>query len=301
MDKKKYWLRMEKGFFNNPLIKIMLKQPNGYELAIFYEQLMLETIDTVGHLKFSETKAYNEVLLSAVFDKPLEFVKEAIKFLKDYGAIEVLEDGTYFLTEVAKIIGKECDSAARVRIYRAKNKMEIETKHDSNEESVTDVTDNYNYLNSDVTDKKNECNTDVTHDENKCNSDVTKCNEINNKEKNNKEENNKEKNILHITTITTITKINNFVTKNFKQELTELEKEKIKEWLSLFDEKAIFYAFEKAVFNGVKKFSYVQGILNNWKNLKLTTFAKIQEYESKGMSHNANVAPEILQVDWLNT
>lgn len=296
MDKKKYWLRMEKGFFNDPLMKIMLKQTNGYEMAIFYEQLMLETIDTVGHLRFSETKAYNEVLLSTVFDKSLEFVKETIQFLKNYGAIEVLEDGTYFLTEVAKIIGKECDSAARVRNYRAKNKMEIEDKNESNNDSVTDVTGDYNYYNSDVTAEKNVCNGNVT----KCNSDVTKCNEINNKEKNNKEENNKEKNILHITTITTITTINNFVTKNFKQELTDLEKAKIKEWLSLFEEKVIIYAFQKAVFNGVRKFSYVQGILNNWKKLDLTTFAKIQEYESKGKKHNENITPDVLKIDWLN-
>ena len=77
-----------------------------------------------------------------------------------------------------------------------------------------------------------------------CNNDVTKCNSIQEID------------------------IYNYLEKNFGRLLSPLEIEKIKSWLEDFDEETIKQAVEQAVLNNKRTFSYVNGILKNWKTNK---------------------------------
>ena len=69
-------------------------------------------------MRFSELVPYNEEMLSAITDTNVDIVRSAVKIFQQLGLIRILEDGTIFLPEVPKRIGKECESAERVRLYR---------------------------------------------------------------------------------------------------------------------------------------------------------------------------------------
>ncbi len=137
-DKKKYWLKLEKGFLDSKYIKIIKGMPNGNNYILFYLALMLESIDTVGHLRFTELVPYNEQMLASLTDTNIDIVRSAMKLFTELGMITILSDGTIFIPEVPLITGKESDSAERVRAFRQRKKglqlNDDETKCNNNKE-----------------------------------------------------------------------------------------------------------------------------------------------------------------------
>jgi len=123
MEKKRYWLKLEKGFLQSKYIKIIKAQDNGDKYILFYLALMLESIETIGHLRLSDTVPYNEKMLATITDTNIDVVRTALKMFQELGIIRVLEDRTIFLPDVPKLTGKECESADRVRVFREKQKL----------------------------------------------------------------------------------------------------------------------------------------------------------------------------------
>lgn len=152
MDKHKYWLKFYKDFLKSPQMKVIRKMPNGAEYILLYMALMLESIESVGHLRFSDSVPYNNDMLASITDTNIDIVRTGMKLFEELGMIQILPDKTIFLPDVPKLTGKECDSASRVRKYRLKQKENLEML---------------------------QCNANVTE----CNSDVTKCNDNIEKEK----------------------------------------------------------------------------------------------------------------------
>ena len=122
IDKKKYWLKLDKNFLKSPQMKVIKSMPNGKDYIIFYLSLMLESIETVGHLRFTSLVPYNDEMLSAITDTNIDIVRSAVKIFCELGLMKIFDDGTIFLPDVPAMTGKESESAERVRSYRARLK-----------------------------------------------------------------------------------------------------------------------------------------------------------------------------------
>lgn len=119
--------------------------------------------------------------------------------------------------------------------------------------------------------------------------------EIRNK---NKEIRNKNIDINLITTTTT--NITKYIEDNFKRDIVPLEKEKIKSWLSVFDETMIKKAVDIAILNNKYTFAYISGILNNWKKSGISSLEDIESKETKYKNKEpTNDYKEIYDYDWL--
>lgn len=158
LEKKRYWLKLDKNFLKNSQMKVLRNMPNGKDYIIFYLSLMLESVETVGHLRFTSLVPYNDEMLAAITETNIDIVRSAVKVFCELGLMQIFDDGTIFMPAVPKMTGKECESAQRVREYRNKLKKQEEVK----------------LL--------------------QCNNDVTKCNDNKEKEEEKKEEKDKEKN-----------------------------------------------------------------------------------------------------------
>ena len=125
---------------------------------------------------------------------------------------------------------------------------------------------------------------------------VDKCPpEIRNK---NKEIRNKNIDINLITTTTT--NITKYIEDNFKREVVPLEQEKIKSWLSLFNETMIKKAVDIAILNNKFTFAYISGILNNWEKAGVSSLEDIESKETKYKNKEpTNDYKEIYEYDWL--
>lgn len=101
---------------------------------------------------------------------------------------------------------------------------------------------------------------------------------------------------------TTTTNIYSFLEENFGRTISSLECEKLDSWIKEFDEEIVKHAIELSVLNNAKKFSYVEGILRNWKASGYNSLADIKAYEDaiySSRSRSNNVNTEIFSYNWL--
>lgn len=117
-DKKYYWLKLPRGFFKRHDIRILSAASKDY--ALFYLKLLCESIDHNGYLRFSEKVPYTADMLAVITDTNPDTARCALQVLISLGLVIILDDGTYWLTDVDKMIGSEGESAERVRRHREK-------------------------------------------------------------------------------------------------------------------------------------------------------------------------------------
>ena len=131
---KYYWLKLKRDFFKRHDIKIIEGMPNGKDYILFYLKLLCESVDHEGNLRFSEQIPYNEEMLGIVTDTNIDIVRSAIKVFTQLDMMEVLDDGTYYMNEVEKMIGSAVDNpnANRQRRFREQKKqLALQERYDS--------------------------------------------------------------------------------------------------------------------------------------------------------------------------
>ena len=155
-DKERYyWLKLHRDFFKRHDIRIIEDVPNGTEYVLFYLKLMTEAIDHEGALRFSDSIPYSEGMLSSVTNTNIDVVRSALRLLTELGMVEMQEDGTLFIGEVAKLLDSETYQTKRKReaveraalpagrVYStpdaADSTREIETEIDSDKETDTET------------------------------------------------------------------------------------------------------------------------------------------------------------------
>ena len=130
MADKYFWLRLKKDFFKRHDIRIIEAMPNGKDYILFYLKLLCESVDHEGNLRFNDTIPYNEEMLSTITNTNVDIVRSAIKVFSELGMMELLDDGTFFMTEVNKMIGTSVQdehtretTRLRVQAYRERQKQ----------------------------------------------------------------------------------------------------------------------------------------------------------------------------------
>ena len=124
MAERYYWLKLKKDFFKRHDIQIVEALPNGKDYILFYLKLMCESVDHEGRLRFSDEIPYNDTMLATITNTNVSIVRDAVKIFTELHMMEVMDDGTYFMNEVEKLIGSAAnnDNANRQRRFRENHK-----------------------------------------------------------------------------------------------------------------------------------------------------------------------------------
>ena len=112
-NKRFYWLKLEKDFFKRHDIRVVESMPNGKDYILFYLKLLCESTSHEGYLRFSPTIPYNEEMLATITNTNVDVVRSAIKIFKELKMMEVLDDGTFYLQQVQKMIGSATGQTLR--------------------------------------------------------------------------------------------------------------------------------------------------------------------------------------------
>ncbi|MBR3362152.1 MAG: phage replisome organizer N-terminal domain-containing protein [Lachnospiraceae bacterium] len=113
-----YWLKLKRDFFKRHDVQLVESMPNGKDYILFYLKLLCESIDHEGRLRFSEKIPYNENMLATITHTNIDVVRAAIDIFTQLGMMDVMDDGTYFMSEVRALIGSETEWAEKKRRYR---------------------------------------------------------------------------------------------------------------------------------------------------------------------------------------
>ena len=82
--------------------------------------------------------------------------------------------------------------------------------------------------------------------------------------------------------------------------MSGVEFEKINIWLSEFNIEILKYAISIAVMHNKKTFSYVEGILKNWKGKGFKTLAQIKEDNLNVTFKKGKEYQELFDYNWLD-
>ena len=117
-NKKYYWLKLKEGFFEEKQIKYLRKLPDGDKLVIAYLKMQLKSLKTEGFIKYDKILPSNIEELAMVLDEDTNIINLMIGALQKVNAIEILDDGSFYMIAMQELIGKESESAERVRKFR---------------------------------------------------------------------------------------------------------------------------------------------------------------------------------------
>ena len=149
-EKKYYWLKLPKGFFDMKEVRYLRRKEHGEIYVIIYLKLLLMSLETNGQIKFEHYSETPEEEIAFAIDEEVEHVKAVLDFLISKNHITVSND-VYCIEKLAEMVGKEGRTASIMRNARAKEKQ-----NDSNK--IQDVTENCHI----VTDKNNNVTDCVT-------------------------------------------------------------------------------------------------------------------------------------------
>lgn len=120
--KKFVWMKLQKDFFTNPRIKKVRGLAGGDTYTCIYLELLLFSLDTDGVIFYENIEQNLEAELALKIDEDEINIKAALAIFESLGLIERGENDDLRLVEACSLMGSECDSAARVRAFRAKKK-----------------------------------------------------------------------------------------------------------------------------------------------------------------------------------
>lgn len=128
MGKAYYWLKLKKDFFDDPKILKIRSVAGGDTYTCIYLKLLLKSLDNDGVIFFDGIEPTIEAEIALKIREQEINVKAAMAIFESLGLLQKGEGEDVRLPEAASLSGKECDSAKRVREFRAKQK-EVKALH----------------------------------------------------------------------------------------------------------------------------------------------------------------------------
>lgn len=269
----KTWMKMYMDFMQRPKIKKLRSVAGGDTYFCIYLSMGLSTIESGGILKYEGLEDTLAKELALILDAQQNDVEFLLAYMEKYKMIEQIGDDEYMLPEFAACIGKESESADRVRRYRERKKKQQEQIEN---QSVTAHVLPCNDCNNDVTLHV----TPVTNGEKVP---VTKRNDIKNKNREEEIEKEKEveveKDIQSVTldkeqrkkSTTTIAQFDDDMKQvidsysdNIHPLSGQIELDKLTDDVERYSAKWVLAAIQRAVIRNKRSLGYIEGILNNW-------------------------------------
>lgn len=249
--KRYYWIKLKDSFMNSEVVDFLMSQPNGANYVVLYQMLCLKTINTGGRL----TCQIGDIITPFDMGKiqrdckwfSLDTIRIALGLYKQLGLIYEEQDGTLVLVNHNEMVGSETDYSAQKRIQRENRRRQLPEKSaDTYEDNGVDI------VHTDIRDKR----TDIRDRENRDKDNGT----------------------------TAVDPGLAQLVHSFEDNLggfPPAAREDLLEWREVFSDDLIMMAIKKAALAGVRKWSYVNGILKAWKKEGVKTLGDVQARDQR--------------------
>lgn len=252
--KRYYWIKLKDSFMNSEVVDFLMSQPNGASYVVLYQMLCLKTINTDGRL----TCQIGDIIVPFDIGKiqrdckyfTLDTIRVALGLYKQLGLIYEEQDGTLVLVNHAEMVGSETDYSAQKRMQRENRRRQIPVQcADSVEDNAVDI------VHTDIRDKRIEIRDKDIRDR----------------------DNDSRGSLAADPGLAEIIQ-------SFEDNIGSFPpaaKESLLQWRQVFTDNLILLAIKKAALAGVRKWSYVNGILKVWKNEGVRTLGDVQSRDER--------------------
>lgn len=121
--KKYYWLRLKEGFFDSKQIKFLRSQENGDKMCIVYLQMQLKSLKTVGVIHYDNLLPSCVEEIAFELGESIETVNQTVETLERLHLVEILDNGSLYLSAVPEVVGSETAAAERMRNKRNRDNL----------------------------------------------------------------------------------------------------------------------------------------------------------------------------------
>lgn len=123
VEKRYYWIQIEKDFFRNKEIKFFKNIAGGDTYTVIYLKMLLKSIDGEGKLFFEGFEKTFAQELALDIDEEEKNVEFVVGYLISKGLLVEHNFEEYELTSFKSMVGSETAAASRMRRMRAKKSV----------------------------------------------------------------------------------------------------------------------------------------------------------------------------------
>ena len=135
------WIKLKTKMFDDEKIQLIEALPEADAILIIWVKLLILAgkTNSNGFILLAENIPYSTEMLSTIFRRPLQIVKFALKTLKDFGMIEILENNVISISNWEKHQNIEGLDKVREqnRLRQQKFRDQKLLKQGNNQESLT--------------------------------------------------------------------------------------------------------------------------------------------------------------------
>lgn len=117
-NKKYYFLKLKEDFFDQREIVVLEGSKDGVLYVNILLKLYLKSLQHNGKLLLNELTPLSAEMIALLTRHEVGTVERAMRAFMQLGLVEVLEDNTYYMTEIQEMTGKGSSDAERKARYR---------------------------------------------------------------------------------------------------------------------------------------------------------------------------------------
>ena len=126
-NKKYYYLKLKDNFFDSDEMVVLESQTDGYLYSNILLKLYLRSLKNGGKLMFNDRIPFDSNMLSSITRHTVGTVEKALELFHNLGIIDILDNGSIFMSDIQNFIGESSTEADRIRAYRSKIENEKRT------------------------------------------------------------------------------------------------------------------------------------------------------------------------------
>ena len=121
-NRKYYYLKLKENYFDDDSIVLLESMQDGVLYSNILLKLYLKSLKHGGRLQLDEDIPYAAQMIATITRQQIGTVERALQIFLKLGLVEVLESGTFYMSNIELLIGQSSTEAERKRAARLQNK-----------------------------------------------------------------------------------------------------------------------------------------------------------------------------------
>ena len=121
-NRKYYYLKLKENYFDDDSIVLLESMQDGVLYSNILLKLYLKSLKHGGRLQLDEEIPYTAQMIATITRQQIGTVERALQIFLKLGLVEVLDSGTFYMSNIELLIGQSSTEAERKRAARLQNK-----------------------------------------------------------------------------------------------------------------------------------------------------------------------------------
>ena len=121
-NRKYYYLKLKENYFDDDSIVLLESMQDGVLYSNILLKLYLKSLKHGGRLQLDEDIPYTAQMIATIPRQQIGTVERALQIFLKLGLVEVLDSGTFYMSNIELLIGQSSTEAERKRAARLQNK-----------------------------------------------------------------------------------------------------------------------------------------------------------------------------------